>query len=46
MSSAGGREAEHVFALGLYTVVLRGEDENGQKASAQIGILAQQDCGC
>lgn len=44
--SASGREAEHTFTLGLYTVVLRVEDANGQKASAQIGILAQADCGC
>lgn len=44
--SASGREAEHVFTLGLYTVVLRVEDADGQKASAQVGILAQADCGC
>ncbi|OFW27809.1 MAG: hypothetical protein A3H97_18530 [Acidobacteria bacterium RIFCSPLOWO2_02_FULL_65_29] len=44
--SATGREAEHTFTLGLYTVVLRVEDADGQKASAQVGILAQRDCGC
>ena len=43
---AYGREVEHTFITGLYTVVLRVEDANGQKASAQIGISAQVDCGC
>ena len=44
--SASGREVEHTFITGLYTVVLRIEDADGQKASAQFGILAQVDCGC
>lgn len=45
-TTATGREADHTFITGLYTVVLRIEDANGQKASAQVGILAQVDCGC
>jgi len=44
--SASGREAEHTFITGLYTVVLRVQDADGQKSSAQVGILAQVDCGC
>ncbi len=44
--SASGKEAEHTFTMGLYVVVLRVEDANGEKSSAQIGISAQANCGC
>jgi len=44
--SAAGREAEHTFTQGLYVVILRAEDENGDKASAQTGISVEADCGC
>jgi len=44
--SAAGRDAEHTFTQGLYVVILRVEDENGQKASAQTGISVEIDCGC
>ena len=44
--SATGRDAEHTFTQGLYVVILRVEDENGQKASAQTGISVEVDCGC
>jgi hypothetical protein len=44
--SASGKEVEHTFTQGLYVVVLRVEDENGQKASAQTGISVEADCGC
>ncbi|MDP2371088.1 PKD domain-containing protein [Rhodoferax sp.] len=44
--SAMGKDAEHVFTQGLYVVILRIEDENGAKASAQTGISVEADCGC
>lgn len=44
--SASTKEAEHVFTQGLYIVILRVEDENGEKASAQTGISVEVDCGC
>lgn len=44
--SAATKEAEHVFTQGLYVVILRFEDENGEKASAQTGISVEADCGC
>jgi hypothetical protein len=44
--SASGKEAEHTFTQGLYVVILRVEDANGQKASAQTGISVEADCGC
>lgn len=44
--SAMGKDAEHVFTQGLYVVILRVEDENGAKASAQTGISVEADCGC
>jgi hypothetical protein len=44
--SATTKEAEHVFTQGLYVVILRVEDENGEKASAQTGISVEADCGC
>ena len=44
--SAAGRDAEHTFTQGMYVVILRVEDENGQKASAQTGISVEVDCGC
>lgn len=44
--SASGKEVEHTFTQGLYVVILRVEDENGQKASAQTGISVEADCGC
>ena len=44
--SAATKEAEHTFTQGLYVVILRVEDENGEKASAQTGISVEADCGC
>jgi hypothetical protein len=45
-SSGSGREVEHTFTQGLYVVILRVEDENGQKATGQTGISVEADCGC
>lgn len=44
--ASNAREVEHTFTQGLYVVVLRVEDENGEKASAQTGISVEADCGC
>lgn len=44
--SATTKEVEHTFTQGLYVVILRVEDENGEKASAQTGISVEADCGC
>lgn len=44
--SATTKECEHTFTQGLYVVILRAEDENGEKASAQTGISVEADCGC
>lgn len=44
--SATTKETEHTFTQGLYVVILRVEDENGEKASAQTGISVEADCGC
>ena len=44
--SASSKETEHTFTMGLYVVVLRVEDANGQNVSAQVSIAAQRDCGC
>jgi len=44
--SANAREVEHTFTQGLYVVILRLEDENGEKTSAQTGISVEADCGC
>lgn len=45
-AGADGREAEYTFTQGVYVVVLTVEDENGDKASAQMNISVEQDCGC
>ncbi len=44
--SAAAKETQHTFTQGLYVVILRVEDENGAKASAQTGISVEADCGC
>lgn len=44
--TASTKDAEHIFTPGLYVVILRVEDENGERASAQIGISVEADCGC
>lgn len=44
--SAATKEVEHTFTQGLYVIILRVEDENGEKASAQTGISVEADCGC
>ncbi|MBI4741379.1 MAG: PKD domain-containing protein [Betaproteobacteria bacterium] len=44
--SASTKDVEHTFTQGLYVVILRVEDENGEKASAQTGISVEADCGC
>ncbi len=45
-STAEGSDVEHTFTQGLYVVILRVEDENGQKATSQTGISVEADCGC
>lgn len=45
-AGAESREAEYTFTQGVYVVVLTVEDENGQRASAQMNISVEQDCGC
>ncbi|MDP2809242.1 MAG: PKD domain-containing protein [Rhodocyclaceae bacterium] len=44
--SAATKEVEHTFTQGLYVIILRVEDENGEKSSAQTGISVEADCGC
>jgi PKD domain len=44
--SASGREVRHTFTQGVYVVIVQIEDENGQKASAQLNISAEDQCGC
>jgi len=44
--NAAGKESQHTFTQGVYVVILSIEDENGQKATAQINISVEQDCGC
>jgi hypothetical protein len=44
--TAEGKEVEHTFTQGLYVIILRVEDENGEKSSAQINISAEEDCAC
>jgi len=44
--TARGRDVQHTFTQGVYVVVVRVEDENGQKASAQLNISVEEECGC
>ena len=44
--SSFGKEAQHTFTQGVYIVVLTVEDENGQKATAQLNISVEESCGC
>ncbi|HET8577198.1 MAG TPA: PKD domain-containing protein [Methylomirabilota bacterium] len=44
--SATGKDVQHTFTQGVYVVVVRVEDENGQKASAQLNISVEEQCGC
>lgn len=44
--SSTGKEAQHTFTQGVYIVVITVEDENGQKATAQITISAEESCAC
>ena len=44
--SAEGKEVQHTFTQGVYMVVVRIEDENGQKATSQISISVEEACGC
>jgi len=44
--SAEGKEVRHTFTQGVYIVVVRVEDENGQKASSQISISVEEACSC
>lgn len=44
--SAKTKDVEHTFTQGLYVVILRVEDENGEKATAQTAISVEADCGC
>lgn len=44
--SAEGKEVQHIFTQGVYVVVVTVEDENGQKATSQISISAEEACAC
>lgn len=44
--SAEGKEVQHTFTQGVYVVVVRVEDENGQKATSQISISVEEACAC
>ncbi len=44
--SAEGKKIQHTFTQGVYGVVLRVEDENGEKATSQINISVEEDCAC
>jgi len=44
--SAAGKTVKHTFTQGVYAVVLTVEDENGDKASAQVNISVEENCGC
>jgi hypothetical protein len=44
--SLEGKQVEHTFTQGVYGVILRVEDQNGETSSAQINISAEQDCNC
>lgn len=44
--SSVGKEGQHTFTQGVYIVAVTVEDENGQKATAQITISAEESCGC
>ncbi|EKD38290.1 MAG: hypothetical protein ACD_75C00788G0003 [uncultured bacterium] len=44
--NAEGQQASHTFTQGVYVVVLTVEDANGEKASAQMNISVEEDCGC
>ncbi|MDA8087979.1 MAG: PKD domain-containing protein [Nitrospiraceae bacterium] len=44
--NASGKDVQHTFTQGIYVVVVQVEDENGQKATAQINISVEQNCNC
>ncbi|MBI4616805.1 MAG: FecR domain-containing protein [Planctomycetes bacterium] len=44
--SLEGKTSEHTFTQGVYVVILRIVDENGEETSAQISISAEEDCAC
>ena len=44
--SAEGKEVQHTFTQGVYMVVVRIEDQNGQKVTSQISISVEEACGC
>jgi hypothetical protein len=44
--SAEGKEVEHTFTQGVYIVVIKVEDENGEKASSQISVSVEEQCTC
>lgn len=44
--AAEGKKVQHTFTQGVYGVVLSVEDQNGDKASAQINISVEEDCSC
>ena len=45
-STSDQKTPEYSFTQGVYVVILRVEDENGEKTSAQINISAEEDCNC
>ena len=44
--NSSGKEAQHTFTQGVYVVIVSVEDDNGQKATAQINISVEENCGC
>ncbi len=44
--SAEGKDVQHTFTQGVYIVVVRVEDENGQKVTSQISISVEEACSC
>ena len=44
--SATVKEVKHTFTQGVYVVVLSIEDESGEKATAQVNISVEENCGC
>jgi hypothetical protein len=45
--TAERKEIQHTYTMaGVYVVTLRVEDENGEKATSQITISAEEECAC
>ncbi|OGT99659.1 MAG: hypothetical protein A2X80_11765 [Geobacteraceae bacterium GWB2_52_12] len=44
--STAAKETKHTFTQGVYVVVLTMEDDRGEKATAQVNISVEENCGC